>query len=113
MQGVANPIHVQDQYVVPTVFDISKKWDHVEAALKAAKSGSSDGMYVNFTSGASSGAYPNAIAHGSSVNHGINRRLSDFLGKSENKKGRYGILPMDFVDDDNWECVKKLVESNL
>jgi len=107
------PIHIQDQYDVTTVFGISGKWDHVQTALDKAKADSSGTLYVNFTSGASSGAYPNAIAYGSSVNHGILRRLSDYLDKKENKSGHFGILPMDFVDHNDWEVVKKLAATNF
>lgn len=87
-------MRIQDGYAVPTLFDIGKKWDRVERLLDEAVLGTSRTMYINYTSGASTGAYPNAVAFGSPGIEGINRRMFRYLKTRE--PGRYGIIPMDF-----------------
>jgi len=85
---------IQDQYKVPTILDkdINAKWTAVQNLLDRAKGDTSDTWYINFTSGTSTGAYPNAVAAR------INPRLSGYVNSSISNK--VGTLAMDFPDDD-------------
>jgi hypothetical protein len=86
--------HIQDQYVVPTILspDINNKWNAISALLDRAKADGSDAWYINFTSGASAGAYPNA------VEARIYTPLYNYLGGGP-FPNRLGTLMLDFPDD--------------
>jgi hypothetical protein len=101
--GVAIPsappglkVKVQDEYVVATVLDpsIDHKYNVIKNMLDEASNDSSDTWFVNFTSGGSTGAYPNAVAAE------INGRVATYLATlAANKKNRLGTIVMDFPDD--------------
>jgi 1-phosphatidylinositol phosphodiesterase len=96
---------VQDQYQVPTilVFSIDPKWNAISTLLDRAKSDLSDTWYINFVSGTSSGAYPNAVADR------INPRVSDYLGGAS-YPDRLGTLMIDFPDDN---LIGKIISPNI
>lgn len=87
---------VQDEYVVETVLDgpIGEKRTAIANLLDEAHNDSSDTWFVNFTSGTSTGAYPDAVAGriNDSVKSGVVSRL--LL-----KKNRLGTIVMDFPDN--------------
>ena len=92
--GEAVTFHIQDQYNVATILpgDISAKWSAVTALLGRANGDASDAWYINFASGSSGGAYPNAVAAA------INPQLYDYLGGAP-FAARLGTLMLDFPDD--------------
>ena len=92
--GEAVTFEIQDQYKVPTILPVSihAKWKAMQALLDRAKSDASDAWYINFASGASSGAYPNAVAGR------MNPPLYVYLGGAP-FANRLGTLMMDFPDD--------------
>lgn len=55
--GETVTFHIQDQYNVPTVFEINTKWNAVAALLGQADADASEAWYINFASGSSAGAY--------------------------------------------------------
>ena len=92
--GQAVKFEIQDQYNVPTIFpgDINAKWNAISALLDRAKADESDTWYINFTSGSSLGAYPNA------VEAQIYTPLYNYLGGGP-FLNRLGTLMLDFPDD--------------
>ncbi|WBB77762.1 phosphatidylinositol-specific phospholipase C domain-containing protein [Micromonospora sp. WMMD882] len=88
--------YIQDEYHVPTIFDIDDKWNKVRAHLDTTNAGPADAMYINYTSGASTGAYPYTVAGGTGLDsvRGVNwfamRHLFD--GNAQ----RTGVVMMDF-----------------
>jgi len=101
--GVAIPsapqglrMRIQDEYVVNTILDssINHKFDAIKNLLDEASADSSDTWFLNFTSGASTGAFPNAVAGR------INGRVAAYLKTlAANKQNRLGTIVMDFPDD--------------
>ena len=85
--------HIQDQYNVATILpgDINAKWSAVTALLGRANGDASDAWYINFASGSSGGAYPNAVAAR------INPQLYGYLGGAP-FAARLGTLMLDFPD---------------
>ncbi|XP_030064887.1 uncharacterized protein LOC115473872 [Microcaecilia unicolor] len=81
---------VADHAYVPTIFDIGHKWASVKKNLTEAQNSKANNMYLTFTSGCSTGAYPYSVARE------INYKLYNFLEHSEKKKNRWGIIAMDF-----------------
>jgi 1-phosphatidylinositol phosphodiesterase len=102
---------VQDQYKVPQLSDIKKKWEHVETLLAESRKAVDARWYVNFTSGSSSGAYPNAVAYGSPGYEGINDRLKSYL--VANPTGKAGSVLMDFVEYPNYDNIANLIARNV
>ncbi len=91
-------LKVQDEFEVPTLFNLGDKWSKVENLLKAAKNGNKNDWYINFLSGTSPGAYPINVARNRiGASYPMNPRLYDYL-KSESP-ARFGTLMMDFTDD--------------
>jgi 1-phosphatidylinositol phosphodiesterase len=99
------PFHIQDQYNVPTILpgDINAKWNAVNALLDQAKADASDAWYINFASGSSGGAYPNAVAAR------INPTLYDYLAASP-FANRLGTLMLDFPDDN---MIARIITLNM
>lgn len=101
--GVAIPsappglhLRIQDEYVVDTVLDasIDDKFGAIKTLLDEAHADASATWYLNFTSGASTGAYPDAVAGR------INGRVASYLATlAANPQQRLGTLVMDFPDD--------------
>jgi Domain of unknown function (DUF5050)/Phosphatidylinositol-specific phospholipase C, X domain len=101
--GVAIPsappglkIRVQDEYVVNTVLtpSIDHKYNVIKILLDEASQDSSDTWFLNYTSGGSTGAYPDAVAGR------INGRVATYLKTlAAKKQNRLGTIVMDFPDD--------------
>lgn len=89
-------LRVQDQYKVPTLCNIADKWEHARVLFEEARLTTNDRWFVNFTSGTSLGAYPNAIAYGSPGFEGMNDRLKGYVTRFP--EGRLGSVLMDFVE---------------
>jgi 1-phosphatidylinositol phosphodiesterase len=87
------PIAVQDRYQVPTLlpWDIAAKWNAVAGLLARATADGIDRWFVNFASGASAGAYPDAVAAQ------LGPKLSAALAGSFAR--RVGTVLMDFPTD--------------
>jgi len=96
--------HIQDQYAVPTILpaSISAKWDAIQALLDDANGDSSDAWYINFASGSSAGAYPNAVA--AQINPQLYQYLVDGRFAS-----RLGTLMLDFPDD---RMIARIIDLN-
>lgn len=56
-------LHIQDDYNVPTLWDVDEKWESIRVQLGLASNGNPNTIYVNFLSGAV-GAYPYFVASG-------------------------------------------------
>jgi hypothetical protein len=89
-------MRIQDEYVVNTILNssIDHKYKVIGNLLDEASADSSDSWFLNFTSGASTGAYPNAVAGR------INGRVAAYLKTlAAKKQNRLGTIVMDFPDD--------------
>lgn len=89
-------IRVQDEYQVASILpsSINYKINKIQNLLDEANSSSDNTLFLNFTSGASSGAYPDAVA--GRVNGSIRTYINDLKVKKQN---RLGIIITDFPDD--------------
>ncbi|MCR8842423.1 phosphatidylinositol-specific phospholipase C [Paenibacillus sp. SC116] len=103
-------LRIQDEYKVPTVFNIGNKWDHVKSLLDKAVDGAQSDWYLNFTSGTSAGAYPYTVAEGSPGIEGLNSRLYGYLDQTASK--RIGTLIMDFPNKPIPSLVERIIASN-
>ena len=111
--SINNPgaiLRIQDEYKVPTVFQISKKWDHVKSLLDQAQEGNLEDWYLNFTSGTSAGAYPYTVAEGSPGIEGLNSHMYSYLDQVISK--RIGTIIMDFPNKPITSLVEKIIASN-
>lgn len=84
-------IRIQDAYKVT---NLASKWTSVEGLLNAARNDASNKLYINYTSGYQPGIF--SIPNINAVANYINPKISEYF--SNNPSGRYGVLPMDFVD---------------
>ncbi|TBO40602.1 phosphatidylinositol-specific phospholipase C [Pedobacter kyonggii] len=91
-------IRVQDVYKVN---DLASKWTTVEGQLNAAKADSSNKLYINYASGYQPGIF--TIPNITVVSNYINPRLSGYF--TNNPSGRYGVIPMDFVDQSKAQSI--------
>ncbi|GGB02596.1 1-phosphatidylinositol phosphodiesterase [Puia dinghuensis] len=84
-------LHVEDDYVVN---NNNTKWSEITANLSNALSGDPTALYISFTSG----YYPilGFIPNIPDVSNTINPDINSYFGAATH--GRYGIIPMDFVD---------------
>lgn len=96
-------LRVQDQYVVP---DNNAKWTGVANLFSEANASTGNTLYINFTSGYRSLIF--GIPSITTVSNNINPRINTFF--TTNTFGRYGIVPMDFVDATRAQLI---VESNF
>ncbi|XP_030066330.1 uncharacterized protein LOC115474807 [Microcaecilia unicolor] len=94
---------IADKYYLPTLFDMAQKWNSVEENLNSAQYGVCNKIYLTFCTGASWGAYPNAVADR------INYRLYNYLESKGKKKIRWGIIALDFPGA---ELVQLIIYSN-
>lgn len=93
-------LDMQDDYSVPTTFDIPAKWSAVKAQLDDARAGNLDTWYVNFSSGAGGGAYPYTIARS------VNESLFDALEST----GRVGTIVMDYPGE---RLIDRIISKNF
>lgn len=88
---------IQDDYRVPTLFDIPAKWKKVRTHLEKAASGSSGTLYVNHLSGSGAPfANPREVAWGFLGSRGVNSYAVAHLRQAPLE--RTGIVVMDFPD---------------
>jgi 1-phosphatidylinositol phosphodiesterase len=99
--------YVQDAYEVPTLFDIDDKWFKVRDHLDKTVQADSGRMFLNFTSGSSAGAYPDAVACGAAGFRGVNDYVLEHL--TANDLPRTGVIMMDFPGA---ELVNAIVAAN-
>ncbi len=86
-------LKIQDQYVVP---DNNAKWNNINALFTEASTQSNNTLYINFSSGYKSLIF--GIPSITTVSGNINPRLNTYF--TTNTHGRFGIIPMDFVNAD-------------
>lgn len=84
-------LKVQDQYVVP---DNNAKWNNITSLFTESNTTANNVLYINFTSGYRSLIF--GIPSITTVSGNINPRLNTYF--ATNTHGRYGIVPMDFVN---------------
>lgn len=103
-QNSAN-VYIEDEYKVPTIFDIQKKWNATKHNLeKSANNKNSKDWFITFASGTSALAYPITVAKT------INPELKKFMN-SYNLSCK-GIIFMDFVTQ-NDETVQTIIRNNF
>ncbi|MEU0986752.1 phosphatidylinositol-specific phospholipase C domain-containing protein [Streptomyces sp. NPDC005953] len=87
--------HIQDEYDVPTIFDIDAKWrkaqDHF---VRINADADKNSLYLNYLSGASMGAYPYSVAGGTPGIRGVNDFALEYLRAGH--ANRTGVVIMDF-----------------
>jgi len=86
-------LKIQDQYVVP---DNNAKWTNVTNLFTESSTQSNNTLYINFTSGYKSLIF--SIPSITTVSNAINPKISTYF--TSNTHGRYGVIPMDFVNTD-------------
>lgn len=96
-------LRVQDQYVVP---DNNNKWTGVTNLFTEANASTGNTLHINFTSGYKSLIF--GIPSITTVSNNINPRINTYF--TTNTFGRYGIIPMDFVDATRAQLI---VEANF
>jgi 1-phosphatidylinositol phosphodiesterase len=84
-------LKIQDQYVVP---DNNAKWNNINALFTEASTQSNNVLYINFSSGYKSLIF--GIPSITTVSGNINPRINTYF--TTNTHGRFGIIPMDFVN---------------
>lgn len=90
-------IDLQDDYRVPTLFDIPAKWEAARAHFDAAARGGDDLLYVNHLSGSGAPwANPRDVAWGALGQRGVNSYATAHLRDSQ--ASRTGVVVMDFPD---------------
>ncbi|MDR7278350.1 phosphatidylinositol-specific phospholipase C [Catenuloplanes atrovinosus] len=97
--GDGSSTYVQDEYTVPNVGAIATKRDQVRRHLDRTSAGDPAKMYVNFTSGASVFATPEAVAGGALGVQGVNPFLLVYLNEGPEVHPpvvRAGMVLMDF-----------------
>ncbi len=92
--------HVQDLYKVD--HQCNNKVNQVMEFAQQAANGSPNDFYLNFASGVNTGIDSIYATAGN-----VNPRIQTALG---NKKGRFGVIPMDFPPAD---LILNLIDSNL
>ena len=89
---------MQDEYNVPTIFDIDDKWEKAKehfVKLNSDKGVGPKWAYMNFLSGTSFGAYPYTVAGGTGAGiRGVNDYALEYLFKGNAQ--RVGVVMMDF-----------------
>jgi 1-phosphatidylinositol phosphodiesterase len=97
IQKTSYKFAVQDEYKVPVLASIATKWDKVRDQFNlTATPTTAPVWYLNYTTGSSAGAYPSAVAKGSSPSTGVNQYLFDYL--LYNNPARFGVIMLDFCE---------------
>jgi 1-phosphatidylinositol phosphodiesterase len=106
-------LEIQDYYKVYTILpaNINAKWGAIRNLLDRAKADTSDTWYLNFTSGVSAFAYPNAVAARINPNLSdyIDAYLSDTYSGTNPSMNKLGTLVMDFPDQG---LIKLIISAN-
>lgn len=97
-------LDIQDDYRVPTVFDIPAKWESARAHFDDTAAGPNDVLYVNHLSGSGAPlANPREVAWGALGIRGVNDRAVDHLRPAE--ASRTGVVVMDFPSQELTDLV--------
>lgn len=88
-------LDIQDDYRVPTLFDIPAKWEKARDHFDATEAGPGDVLHVNHLSGSGAPwANPREVAWGALGIRGVNPRATDHLRPVS--ASRTGVVVMDF-----------------
>lgn len=97
-------LDIQDDYRVPTLFDIPAKWEKARTHFDDTAAGPGDVLYVNHLSGSGAPwANPREVAWGALGIRGVNHRAVDHLRDSE--ASRTGVVVMDFPSQELTDLV--------
>ncbi len=97
-------LDIQDDYRVPTLFDIPAKWESARAHFAATAEGPDTTLYVNHLSGSGAPlANPREVAWGALGIRGVNPRAVDHLNASG--ADRTGVVVMDFPSQELTDLV--------
>nr|XP_033799902.1 1-phosphatidylinositol phosphodiesterase-like [Geotrypetes seraphini] len=96
-----NTLNISDDFHVPTLFDIGKKWSIVESHLKEAHNANFHQLYLTVCAGGSSGAYPYSVASE------INDNLYCYLSNRSHEKLRYGIIAINYPGSEMIQLIIK------
>ena len=100
----AGVLDIQDDYRVPTLFDIPAKWESARSHFEAAASGPGDVLYVNHLSGSGAPwANPREVAWGALGLRGVNDHALAHLRSSG--ADRTGVVVMDFPSQELTDLV--------
>lgn len=96
---------IEDNYKIPTLFDIDQKWEAIQKNLVlSANSNSSNDWFITFSSGTSAFVHPITAARR------INPKLEKFLQK-QNQNYR-GVIFMDFVKNED-SLIQQIIQNNF
>lgn len=84
-------LKIQDYY---NVSDVNTKWSNIETLLNEAHNDTSNRLYLNYSSGYKALIF--GIPSITTVSNSVNPKINTFF--TNNTHGKYGIIPMDFVD---------------
>ncbi|TMW59248.1 hypothetical protein Poli38472_007393 [Pythium oligandrum] len=104
----ASSTYVQDEYNVPNLGAIATKRDQVRRFLDKSNAGDKTKLWVNFASGASVFAQPQAVAGGALFIQGVNPFLLDYLNQGHGIT-RTSVIMMDFPGND---LISKIISKN-
>lgn len=97
-------LNIQDDYRVPTLFDIPAKWERARAHFDAAAAGPGEILHVNHLSGSGAPwANPREVAWGAFGLRGVNTYASDHLRGPQ--ASRTGVVVMDFPSQELTDLV--------
>ncbi|WP_233515416.1 phosphatidylinositol-specific phospholipase C [Marinitenerispora sediminis] len=85
---------IQDDYEVPTLFDIARKWEKARTHFETTRTGPADRLHINFLSGASLGALPIHVASGGLGFRGVNDYALSHLRATD--LPRTGVVMADY-----------------
>lgn len=104
-------LKIQDQYKVRTILHshINNKWNSIKNLLDEARNDASkNNWYINFSSGSSGGAHPNAVA--SRINH----RVSSYVEDKSLANIRLGTIMTDFPDENGkTDMINRIIGVNF
>lgn len=98
INNAASAIKIQDFY---NVNDTDSKWAKMETLLNEAKNDASNKLYLNYGSGYKAGIF--GIPNINTIANAINPKVTAFF--TANKSGRFGIIPLDFIDADRSKLI--------
>ncbi|MEU3018146.1 MULTISPECIES: phosphatidylinositol-specific phospholipase C [unclassified Nocardiopsis] len=97
-------LDIQDDYRVPTLFDIPAKWDKARTHFDRTADGADETLYVNHLSGSGAPwANPREVAWGGLGIRGVNPRAVDHLRPVS--APRTGVVVMDFPSQELTDLV--------
>ncbi|MFE1166750.1 phosphatidylinositol-specific phospholipase C [Nocardiopsis sp. NPDC058789] len=97
-------LDIQDDYRVPTLFDVPAKWEKARDHFERTATGADDVLYVNHLSGSGAPwANPREVAWGALGIRGVNPRAVDHLRPVA--APRTGVVVMDFPSQELTDLV--------